>query len=145
MRLVISVKRDGGILAPLSDRLDDPTPVLQAGVKWVQRREADVFRTGNGGSWAPDAMSTLRGKSGRQVLVDKGDLLADLTEDHASSDAEIDYGSDSVTIATRKTSALMAQRGARGAPARNPVPPLSGGELDDLTATLLGALMDLDS
>lgn len=107
------------MLSDVVDRLDDPDPLLRFLADEIADFESEVFATQGLGTWAALHPDTIRAKGSNRVLVDTGDLLADLTR---PSSGNIKITGDTVTVSSGEISGVMAQRGARGAPKRNPAP-----------------------
>lgn len=142
MRLEVETTTGGRLLLDgVAERVDKPWAALRAADEEFRKREARIFATGNGGSWAPDDLSTVKTKGSARVLVDSGDLLASLTRVGDRYHVRQVNG-DSITLGTRNPVAHLHAKGARGMPRRNPVPPTTAAERGVYAADLLDYFLE---
>lgn len=128
MRLEVDTTTGGRLLLDdVAGRVDKPWAALRAADESFRRREARIFATGNGGSWAPDELSTVKIKGSARVLIDSGGLLDSLTKVGDRYHVRRVEG-DSLLLGTRNPVAHLHAKGARGMPRRNPVPPTTAAE-----------------
>lgn len=120
--------------------MDNPKSLLLLMADEIRDYEKTVFASAGLGTWGALDPSTVAEKHGGRILVDTGGLLKSLTSRGGGGVQRI--AGDSVTVATTEISAVMAQRGARGMPKRNPAPKPSSGIVQGWARTLLGALID---
>lgn len=120
------------MLSGIRGRLDNTRTLMGMLVDDIHDFEADAFDTGGFGQWAPLSPATLRAKGGGRILVDTGALRSSLTAGSASITA------DGVTVGTSERSAPFLQRGARGAPPRDPMPDPPARVVEDWASKVLG-------
>lgn len=145
MRLNVEVTNlSGGLLDQMANRVENPKPALRSIGEKFRSRQVDVFRTGGGGSWAPNDPRTARRKQDGRVLVDTGGLLRSLTQKGARYSVAQVTARDAL-FGTRNPVAHLQRDGARGLPKRNPVPPLTATEREQYAAGLLAFLLDGDA
>lgn len=104
-------------LATVAGLLDQPRPLLKDLADEVAAYEREVFTTSDDGRWAANDPLTVALKGSARPLVDTGSLLRELT-----SPQSVKIGNDSVSLTTSHVGAVMAKRGARGAPVREAIP-----------------------
>lgn len=80
--------------------------------------EVEAFATSGFGSWVPLSPATVKAKGSARPLVDTGRLRSALTGREV-----LRFSDDSVSLYTGDRIAFFMRAGARGAPARNPLPP----------------------
>lgn len=127
------------MLDEIQQRLDDPTSLLRFLAEEISDYESEVFATQGFGTWGALDPDTVRAKGSGRVLVDTGDLLASLTNANAGS---VKIVGDTVTVSSGEVSGIMAQRGARGMPKRNPAPEPSPAKVQQWGEHLLQALVE---
>jgi len=109
--LVDADRMFGGLL----DGLDNPDRLLAFFGEKVLEHERLMFATRGGGTWAALDPDTVAEKGSTRVLVDTGGLLDALSGRYR-------IAGESVSVTTNDVAAIMAQRGVRGAPVRDPAP-----------------------
>lgn len=120
----------------IRDRLDDPEEALAVLIEDVNRYEADLFGSQGGGQWAADDPATALLKGSARVLVDSGNLLAQMTN------AQVD-DSDSVILDAGDAPYIKPLRaGANGSPPRDPAPTPPERELEDWAEHMLDVIVD---
>lgn len=124
------------LLHGMKDRLDSPDRLLSTLAEDLQAYEREAFDTRGHGTWAPNDPVTVALKGHDRVLVDSGGLLDELT-----SDSAISTRGEDLTLSTSNPAAAFAKRGARGAPARNPIPEPDGEDVNDWADQLLGYIV----
>lgn len=137
--LEIRAQVDTGLLDDITQRLDHPRPLLEVAGDALIDYEREAFASSGFGTWANNDPETVMEKGSSRVLVDSGNLLRDLT-----SRSSLRFDDDSVTLSTDKVGAIMAKRGARGAPKRNAAPKPSSQHVEGWAERILGALLGGD-
>lgn len=137
--LGVEVKRDR-VVTRVLENTQDTRQALEDVAQAIRDRQADVFRSGNNGRWAPNAPDTVRAKGSSRPLIKNGGLLDSLTRKGARGSRTV-ITLDRILVGSDLVGGLMADKGARGAPRRDPVPDVTHRELqgwaqilaDDLT------------
>lgn len=119
MRVIYDVIGDEEVIHDLrgmSARAVESRPILESIAGQLRRAELEHFETRGHGTWPPLAASTIRAKGHSTILVDSGDLKADLTEEGGVEEIigdELVYG----------TTIFYARlhREGRGVPKRDPL------------------------
>lgn len=132
----IRAEVDTGLLADIRQRLDQPRFLLEVAGDAIADYEKDAFASRGFGAWAGNDPETVLEKGSARVLVDTGGVLRDLT-----SRAGQRIEGDSVTVSTDKVGAIMAKRGARGAPKRDAAPKPTSQHVEKWAEVILGALV----
>lgn len=125
------------MLEGILERIDNPDPLLRYLAGEILDYEAEVFATAGFGTWSPLDPDTILAKGSSRILVDDGDLLADLT----SARADVEISGDTVTIATDHPAAEYLKRGARGMPKRDPAPEPPPARVEKMAEGLLGFIV----
>ena len=124
-----------GLLDAMESRLDRADGLLNAVGDELLSFEERAFATSGFGQWTPNDPVTVAAKGGGTVLVDTGTLLRELT-----SRGAVKVSADSVELVTTHAGAVMAARGARGAPVRVATPAPDPRTMSRISDTLLTAL-----
>lgn len=132
----IRAEVDTGLLADIRQRLDSPRLLLDVAGDALIDYERQAFASRGFGAWATNDPDTIAEKGSGRVLVDTGAVLRDLT-----SRSSLRFTDDTVTLATQQLGAIMAKRGARGAPKRNPAPKPDSQHVEQWAERILGALI----
>ncbi len=132
----IRAEVDTGLLTDIRQRLDSPRLLLEVAGDALIDYEREAFASSGFGSWASNDPDTVIEKGSTRVLVDTGGVLRDL-----SSRSSLKFTDDSVTLSTDKVGAIMAKRGARGAPKRNAAPKPTSQHVEKWAEQILGALV----
>lgn len=140
MHLSLSVTRDR-ILVPIADQVLDAAPALELVGDSIRDRNARVFATEGGGQWPALAPATSRAKGSGRILVENGGLLDSFTKANARG-ARHKVTADSVTVVSTLVSGAMAEKGAHGAPVRDPSPPVTDRETAEWAQIIVGRLTD---
>lgn len=125
------------MLDDLTDRLDRPEGALRFLGDELLDYGSEVFATRGFGTWAADDPYTVKSKGSGRVLVDNGDLLDSLTGRSA-----VEISGDTVSVVSDDVAGIMAKRGARGAPKRDPFPVPSPTKVAGWAEDLLGFLVE---
>lgn len=72
-------RRAVGLLDGIADRLGNPDEMLDLLVDNVHEFERNLFDSGGNGQWPALSPKTVALKGSSRIMVDSGDLLADLT------------------------------------------------------------------
>ncbi len=123
------------LLDNIGDRLEHPGGLLDVLVDEIHDYERDVFATGGHGTWPALAEGTLRQKSGGQVLVDSGDLLAALTTSK-------DLLGDEAVVAADVEHAAYHRYGTSRMPRRDPTPEPGQQVVEGWARTALDYIVD---
>lgn len=142
MRLDANVDRPTTYLAGIQVRVDNPAQALEKVADLIRDRNRRMFNTGGFGSWAPKSARSLLTSGDPRPLVDTGNLMNSLTRS-TSRDADHRVTSDSVSVESKSVAGIMAQRGSRGAPKRNPSPPPTRADLDKWAGVLLAGFLGM--
>lgn len=134
--LTITAEVDAGLLDAMLQQLEQPRALLEVAGEAMIEYQQEVFATQGFGSWEGNDPVTVAEKGSGRVLVDMGNLLDELT-----SPGSLKYSGDTVTLSTSHLGAVMAKRGARGAPVRNASPPPQNRHLEQWADRILGALV----
>lgn len=113
------------MLAGIGDRLASPRSLLDQLGEQLGEHAEQAFATDGFGTWAPLAPATVAQKGSSRILVDTGGLLDSLT----SGSPQV--SDDAVTLSTDHPAAAFLRAGARGAPARDPLPEPPDGVVED--------------
>lgn len=125
------------MLDGIADRLERPRAVLGRMGEELVEHEEELFATGGRGEWpALDPMTAAAKGSGR-ILVDSGQLMADLT-----STGAVQVEDDSVEVSTSHPAARFLRSGTGKMPQRDPVLEPDHGELERWADVLVRAVVD---
>lgn len=119
------------MLTDIGGRLDSPRPLLAQLGDDLHEHAEQAFATDGFGTWAPLSPATVTRKGSSRILVDTGGLLDSLTS------GSPDITDESVTLSTDHPAAPFLRAGARGAPARDPLPEPPGDVVDGWAETSL--------
>jgi hypothetical protein len=134
-------------LATVQEAISDFRPVWPQVAQWFYTLEQQQFATEGGGSWAPLAPSTVKGRgSAHPILIRSGRLYRSLT-DRGAEGAVYSEGAETLTLGTdvRVGSwnlGLLHQLGTRYMPARRPIFPTRA-RLSDLRVILHQYIFDI--
>lgn len=113
------------LLDDIADRLGQPNEMLDLLVDNVHEFERDLFASGGNGQWPALSRKTVALKGNSRIMVDSGDLLADLTSSR-------DLMGDEAVVETDQAYARFHTR------TRNPAPAPPADKVAEWAEDLLG-------
>ncbi|MBB3041020.1 hypothetical protein [Nocardioides soli] len=128
-------RRALGLLDDIGDRLGRPDEMLDLLVDRVHEYERDLFASGGNGQWPALSAKTVALKGSSRVLVDSGDLLADLTTAR-------DLMGDEAVVASDRAYARFHKSGTGRMPRRDPSPQPPEQLVAQWSEDLLGYVVD---
>jgi len=140
LRIDVDNRRALDWLLGIAERAGDPTRLLDTAANKAVDHIVDAFDSRGFGSWAPNDIAWARAKRGNRVLVNNGNLLASLTNEHHPQAVRRRIG-DSLVVSTKHPGAPHLAAGARGMPKRDPVPPVRPSFGRRVAIALLGEII----